>query len=189
MHPGRLILTPTKIQARVDALGKAITKAYEGRRITLCIVLKGAFVFASDLLRNLPGDTNVTFVRASSYEGDSRGIVYLSKFLYGDEEHFYKGANVIIVEDIIDTGHTVWTVLQAVASAEPRSLRVCTLLHKPTCAKKKVKIHYVGFKIPHEFVVGYGLDYNEKYRNLRGIHKLEGQPATKSLQFPVVAIP
>jgi hypoxanthine phosphoribosyltransferase len=184
MHPGRLIITPGKIQSRVDALGKAISKAYDGRTITLCIVLKGAFVFASDLLRNLPGDTELIFLRANSYQGQERKEVVLYNF-----DGNLNAKDVIVVEDIVDTGHTVHAILKHISRLHPESLRVCTLLHKPTSTKKKVKIHYVGFKIPPDFVVGYGLDYNEKYRNLRGIHKLEGQPASEGLQFPTVAIP
>lgn len=168
-------LLPTEqIAARVQELGEAITKQYEGQALVLVCILKGSFVFFSDLCRAVDLPVQLEFMGISSYGDDtvSSGVVQITT----DLAHPIEGENVLIVEDIIDTGLTMRYLLDSFATRKPKSVRVCTLLHKPSNAKVEVPIDYKGFTIPDSFVVGYGLDLAGRYRNLPyiGVYKGEG---------------
>lgn len=157
------LLTADAIQARVRAMGDEIQRDHPGELHLVC-VLKGAFMFLADLLRALPDTTTIDFVAISSYGKSTRssGEVRLLK----DLDTGLEGRNVVIVEDIVDTGLTL-TYLQDILRARgPKTLKTACLLSKPSRRKVDVKVDYIGFTIEDKFVVGYGLDYAEKYRNL-----------------------
>ena len=158
------VLVPEeKLQVRVAELAGEISRDYKGRGVTLIGVLKGCVLFLSDLLQNMTIETNVDFMMLSSYAGvQSTGVVRTILDLKQNIEN----KDVLIVEDIVDSGLTVGYMLKNLATRQPRSLEVCTLLDKTVCRKTEVPIKYSGFVIPDKFVVGYGLDYNELYRNL-----------------------
>ncbi len=159
----RVLLDEDAIQARIRELGAQITKDYQGRRPVLIGILKGSILFLSDLLREIRLDCSVDFMSAASYEGgSSTGVVRLLL----DLRESVQGKDVLVVEDIVDTGLTISYLEQNLRTRGPKSLSVCTLLDKPDCRKVTVSPKYTGFEIPNEFVVGYGLDYNERYRNL-----------------------
>jgi hypoxanthine phosphoribosyltransferase len=163
----KVMLRQSAIQRRIRALARQIERDYRGRRVHLIGVLKGACIFLSDLIRELRLDTSVDFMAVASYgKGkQSSGQVRLNK----DLDSSIEGLDVILVEDILDTGLTLSYLVRILQQRRPRSLRVCCLLDKPSRRIKEVKAHYVGFQIPNEFVVGYGLDYAERYRNLKDI--------------------
>lgn len=153
-----------KIAARVKELGAEIAKEYAGRNLVLVVVLKGSFVFAADLARAIEADLRVDFLGVRSYgEGtESSGVVQITQ----DLSKPIAGEDVIIVEDIVDTGLTIAHLMDLFRTRNPRSVKVCALLHKPARARVSVNIDYLGFTIEDKFVVGYGLDFAEKYRNL-----------------------
>ncbi len=164
-HPDieRVLLDEATIQARIRELGEGISRDYAGRRLTLVGILKGSVVFLGDLMRAISLNCSVDFMGVSSYSGaNSTGVVRLILDLRESAE----GKDLLIVEDIMDTGLTLHYLLENLRTRGPRSLEVCALLDKPECRRVPVRAKYVGFKIPNEFVVGYGLDYQEKYRNL-----------------------
>lgn len=157
-------ISEAQLQARIAELASEIRKDLMGEPVLLVIVLKGSFIFGSDLLRALDCDARVDFVQVSSY-GDqttSSGIIQIKKDLDKNPE----GQNVIIVEDIVDTGLTLSHLKELLTLRKPKTLRVVSLLSKPDARTHETLIDYVGFEIPNEFVVGYGLDYAERYRNL-----------------------
>ncbi|MBI4347232.1 MAG: hypoxanthine phosphoribosyltransferase [Elusimicrobia bacterium] len=165
MHPdiARVLLTEEQIRERIRELGHAITRDYAGRRLTLVGILKGSVMFLSDLMRELDLDCTVDFMCLSSYSGkESTGVVRVMLDLRESAE----GRDILVIEDIIDTGLTLSYLMQNLKTRNPRSLEICAFLDKPDCRKVQVRAKYVGFPIPNEFVVGYGLDYNEQYRNL-----------------------
>ncbi|MFA6002701.1 MAG: hypoxanthine phosphoribosyltransferase [Elusimicrobiota bacterium] len=165
LHPDleKVLIDPAALQARVQELGREISRDYAGRNPVLLGILKGSVIFLSDLLRNISLDCSVDFMGVSSYSGrSSTGAVRMLLDLRESAE----GRDLIIVEDIMDSGLTLHYLLDNLRARNPRSLEVCTLLDKPDCRKVPVSAKYVGFRIPNEFVIGYGLDYNEKYRNL-----------------------
>lgn len=167
---GQVLFTEEKIQKRIEAMAKEIDKDYFGREIFLIGVLKGAFVFMSDLVRHLEAPVTLDFMSIASY-GDttsSTGVVKLLKDLDTDVE----SRHVLVVEDIVDTGLTLNYLLKNLATRHPATLKVCTLLDRPARRKVKVDVHYVGFTIPDVYVVGYGLDFAQKYRNLPYIAEL-----------------
>lgn len=162
------------IATRVRELGAEITRDYEGRPVTLIGILKGCFVFMSDLARAIDLPVSCEFMGISSYGDDTKssGVVQVTADLTRslvDEE-------VLIVEDIIDTGLTMSYLLDIFRNRRPRSLKVCTLLHKPDNAQVDIPIDYVGFTIPNHFVIGYGLDLANLYRNLPFIGVYNGEP-------------
>jgi len=166
----RPLYSAATIAERVAELATRLREDYADRTITLLVVLKGGAWFGADLARTLPPDTRVEFIRAKSYVADaSSGEV---RFLVEPEPAALHGRDVVIVEDILDTGHTLDAILKRVEVLAPASLGVCTLLDKPTRRRVAVEAGYVGFTIPDEFVVGYGLDYDEAYRTLPGIYRL-----------------
>ena len=158
-----VLIPEEKLQARVAELAAEISRDYKGRCVTLIGVLKGCVLFLSDLLQNMTIETNVDFMMLSSYSGaQSTGVVRTIL----DLKQNIEGKDVLIVEDIVDSGLTMGYMLKNLATRQPRSLEICTLLDKTVCRKTSVPIKYPGFVIPDKFVVGYGLDYNELYRNL-----------------------
>ena len=164
-HPdvARVLIPEDKLRERVAELGRQISRDYAGRRLTLVGILKGSVIFLSDLMRSIDAACTVDFISLSSYAGrESTGVVRLQLDLRENAE----GRDLLLVEDIIDTGLTLTYLVQNLKTRNPKSLEICALLDKPTCRKAPVRAKYVGFEIPNEFVVGYGLDYNEDYRNL-----------------------
>jgi hypoxanthine phosphoribosyltransferase len=165
-----LYLTESKIQRRVRQLGKEISKEYRGRVPIFIGVLNGSFIFLSDLIRNVSLDCEIDFLKLSSY-GDSKissGNVKMLKELNCQIE----GRDIIIVEDIVDSGLSVDFMVKLVKQQNPRSFKIISLLYKKDALKVDVPIHYIGFTIPNYFVIGYGLDYAQKERNLRAIYRL-----------------
>ena len=163
----RILLTEADIQARVEELGRQISRDFAGREPIFVGVLKGCFIFMADLLRSVELHCTMDFMAVSSYGAstESSGVVRILKDLDSDLE----GRHVIIVEDIIDSGLTLSWLKSNLASRGPASLEILALLRKPDAAKVEVDVKYFGFDIPNAFVVGYGLDYAERYRNLRGV--------------------
>lgn len=169
--PSRVVLTAAELQARVAALGRDIARDYGTRVPVLVGVLKGAVIFLSDLLRAIDVPVECDFIAVSSYGTASRssGIVRLTADLSASIE----GRDVLLVEDIVDTGRTLAYLLRNLETRQPRSLRVCVLLDKASRREVPVPLHYRGFTIPDEFVVGYGLDHAGRYRNLPHLAALE----------------
>lgn len=162
------------IAARVRELGKQIAKDYEGRNLVLVCVLKGSFVFTADLARAIESSTmRIEFLGVRSYgEGTSTsGVVQITQ----DLSRPIEGEDILIVEDIIDTGLTIAHLLDLFRTRKPASIKVCALLHKPARTRIEVPIDYLGFTIEDRFVIGYGLDWGEKYRNLESISVVESQ--------------
>ena len=159
-----VLFTEEQIQARVAEMAAEIERDYEGKDLVLVGVLRGAGMIMADLARALSTPVTMDWMAVSSYGAgtQSSGVVRILKDLDTD----IKGKHVLIVEDIIDSGLTLSWLLTNLGSREPASLKVCTLLRKPEAAKVAIDVEWVGFDIPNEFVVGYGLDYAEKYRNL-----------------------
>jgi hypoxanthine phosphoribosyltransferase len=163
---GDVLVTEEAIQAKVRELGIRIGQDYADRQLTLVSVLKGALPFMADLMRAIPIPVRIDLMEVSSYGGtatESSGLVRILKDLSASIE----GEDVLIVEDIIDTGLTLNYLLRYLRGKNPRSLRICTLLDKPARRLVDIEVDYIGFTIPDQFVVGYGLDYGEFYRNLR----------------------
>ena len=165
------MLSAEVIAARVRELGAEITKDYANGALVLVPVLKGSFVFAADLARAIDLPLRVDFLGVRSYgEGtESSGVVQITQDLSRPIAH----EDVVLVEDIVDTGLTIAHLMDLFRTRQPRSVRVCSLLHKPARAKVAVKVDYLGFTIEDRFVVGYGLDFAEKYRNLPYIGVVE----------------
>jgi hypoxanthine phosphoribosyltransferase len=163
---GEVLLSEEAIQARVAQLGTQISADYGGRQLTLVSVLKGSLPFMADLMRAMTIPVRIDLMEVSSYGGastESSGLVRILKDLSASIE----GEEVLIVEDIIDTGLTLNYLVRYLRGKNPRSLRICTLLDKPARRLVEIPVDYIGFTIPDQFVVGYGLDYGELYRNLR----------------------
>jgi hypoxanthine phosphoribosyltransferase len=160
----RVLITAVRIQRRILALAKEIRKDFLGERLHLVSVLKGGVFFLTDLARNIPGEVSFDFIAVSSYGQNthSSGQVRLTR----DLDSSIEGRTVIVVEDILDTGMTLQYLLRLFQQRKPKHLRVAVLLDKPERRIAAVRADYVGFSIPNEFVVGYGLDYSERYRNL-----------------------
>ncbi|MBU2575225.1 MAG: hypoxanthine phosphoribosyltransferase [Elusimicrobia bacterium] len=158
-----VLISEKELQERIKKLSRGISEEYKGRCVTLVGVLKGCVLFLSDLLKQLKIETNVDFMMLSSYAGaQSTGVVRTIL----DLKQNIEGRDVLIIEDIVDSGLTMNYMLKNLKTRGPKSLEICTLLDKPSCRKARVPIKYAGFVIPDKFVVGYGLDYNELYRNL-----------------------
>ncbi len=160
----KILIGSQEVQQRIRQLGNEISRDYEGTEPVLVNILKGAYVFLADLTRNMSIHHEVDFMAISSYHGgtESSGVVKIEKDLKAN----ITDRDVIIVEDIIDTGLTINHLLELLHTRNPRSIRVCSLLDKKSRRLKDVAIDYCGFEIPDEFVIGFGLDYDEKYRNL-----------------------
>ncbi len=160
----RVLITGARIQRRIQALAQKIRKDFPGEPLHLVSVLKGGVFFLTDLARNIPGEVSFDFIAVSSYgeKTHSSGQVRLTR----DLDSSIEGKTVIVVEDILDTGMTLQYLLRLFQQRKPKHLRVAVLLDKPERRIAAVHADYVGFSIPNEFVVGYGLDYAERYRNL-----------------------
>ena len=173
----KVLITRQQIAQRVAEMGAEITRDFSGQSVILVGVLKGAAIFLSDLARQIEVDATFDFIGVSSYGNrpspdqelktgwDSTGEVRLTK----DMDQSMKGRNVILVEDILDTGLTLTYLKKMLLARQPQSFKIAALLDKPSRRKKPIQADYVGFRIPDEFVVGYGLDYAERYRNLPDI--------------------
>ena len=161
---GRILIEEDVLQARVRELGAEISRDYAGRDLLLVGVLKGAVFFMADLMRELTIPCEIDFMAISSYGAgtDSSGVVRILK----DLDLNISGRNVLVVEDIIDSGLTLSYLVRSLTARKPASVDICALLTKPERREVDVPVRYVGFEIPNEFVIGYGLDYAERYRNL-----------------------
>jgi hypoxanthine phosphoribosyltransferase len=162
-----VLIDAQQIQAKVKELGSRIAEDYRGKQLHLICVLKGACIFLADLIRYLPQDITLDFMAVSSYNEEERssGEVRIVK----DLDSTIQGREVLVVEDILDTGLTLDYLSHCLWARCPKSLNICTLLSKPSRRIKEVAATYVGFEIPDVFVVGYGLDYAERFRNLTTI--------------------
>ncbi len=167
----KVLIKADEIQAKLAEMGEQITRDYDGRRLLLIGVLKGAFVVMADLSRSIRLPLEFDFMAISSYGAATKtsGVVRILK----DLEHDLKDRDVLVVEDIVDSGLTLKYLLKNLAGRKPASLEVAALLRKEGIQQVELDLRYVGFDIPNEFVVGYGLDYAEKYRNLPYIGTLK----------------
>jgi hypoxanthine phosphoribosyltransferase len=159
-----VLFSEAQLQARIVELGAEISRDYKGQDLVVVGVLKGSVLFFADLIRRIDLPLSIDFLGLSSYGAgtESTGVVRITN----DLSKTVEGKHLLVVEDIVDTGLTMKFLLENLATRRPSSVKICTLLEKPARAKVKVPIHYKGFVIPDEFVVGYGLDFDEKLRNL-----------------------
>jgi len=160
-----ILIDEATLQRRVEELGQAVSADYQGKDLMLVCVLKGGVTFLTDLMRRITVPHEIDFMAISSYGGqrtESSGVVRILMDLHAD----IAGRHVLLVEDIVDSGRTMDYLLRALQARKPASLRVCTLLNKPCRRVVDVPLDYIGFDIPDDFVLGYGLDFDEKYRNL-----------------------
>lgn len=167
----KVLITEEEVDVRIRELGEKISKEYEGKQIHLICVLKGGVFFMCELAKRITVPVSMDFMCVGSY-GDgtkSSGVVRLAK----DLDESIENKEVLIVEDIIDSGNTLYYLMDVLRQRKPASLRLCTLLDKPDRRVKDVHVDWTGFEIPDEFVVGYGLDYAQKYRNLPYIGVVE----------------
>ncbi len=161
----KILITREQLQTRIAEMGETISRDYKDKDLLLVCILKGGVLFLSDLVRAIHIPHAMDFMAISSYGGtrtESSGVVRILMDLNSNIEH----RNVLIVEDIIDTGRTLTYIIGNLKTRNPASLKICTLLNKPSRREVNVPVDYAGFDIPNEFVVGYGLDYDEIYRNL-----------------------
>ena len=168
-----VLISEESVDAKIKELGEQISKDYEGREVHLICVLKGSVFFTCELAKRITVPVTMDFMSVSSYGSDTKssGVVKIVK----DLDEPIRDKDVIVIEDILDSGNTLSYLLEMLEARKPASLKLCTLLDKPERRKKPVHVDYTGFKIPDEFIVGYGLDYAQKYRNLPfvGILKFE----------------
>jgi hypoxanthine phosphoribosyltransferase len=165
-----LMIPERRIRARVAALARRIDADYRDKPLGLVVVLKGACVFAADLMRQITTPFTIDFIAAASYGAATRSSGKIA--LSGLDRLDLGGRHVLVVEDILDTGRTGAAILDQLGRHGPASLALCTLLRKPAAAALDLPVGYAGFDIADDFVVGYGMDYAERYRNLRGINRL-----------------
>jgi hypoxanthine phosphoribosyltransferase len=184
MHPMRqdleeVLLSEERIQHRLDELAKDVQRDYADKDLTLVAILTGSVMFIADLLRRLPMQLRLDYIGVSSYHGETRstGELIVTKALKLD----VRDRDVLVVDDILDTGLTLVKIREMLQKFEPRSVKFCTLLEKDVPHRENFRADYVAFHIPNKFVVGYGLDYRERYRNLPyvGILRPEAIAATK----------
>ncbi len=160
----RVLLSEEEVDNRIQELGGMISRDYDGKQVHLICVLKGGVFFTCELAKRITVPVSLDFMSVSSYGDDTKssGVVKIVK----DLDESIENKDVIVVEDIVDSGRTLSYLLENLRSRKPKSLRLCTLLDKPERRVKEVDVTYTGFQIPDEFVVGYGLDYAQRYRNL-----------------------
>lgn len=173
----KILITKEEIEKRVKEMGEEITRDYEGESVLMVAILRGAVVFFSELVKNVDLDVRFDFMVVSSYgaSSTSSGEVRIIK----DISQGIEGKNVLIIEDIIDTGNTLKNLKKMLLTRNPKSLKIVSLLDKPSRRVVELEGDYVGFTVPNEFVVGYGLDYAEKYRNLPEIGVLKEEIYTE----------
>lgn len=166
-----VLITEEEIEKRIREMGEEISKAYEGREIHLISILKGGVFFTCELAKRITVPVSVDFMSVSSYGSSkvSSGVVKIIK----DLDETIEGKDVLVVEDIIDTGTTLSYLMEMLAQRRPASLALCTLMDKPERRIHEVKVDYTGFEVPDKFIVGYGLDYAQHYRNLPYIGVIE----------------
>jgi len=163
-------MTEATVLARIAELGKQIDADYTGKKPLFIAILNGSFMFASDLFKHIRIDAEICFIKLASYKGTkSTGQVITAIGLDTD----ITGRHVVVIEDIIDTGKTMNEFLPQLRNLQPASLKLATLLHKPEATQYPMEIHYLGFKVPNKFLLGYGLDYDGLGRNIREIYQLE----------------
>ncbi len=169
--PLEVLIPEDRLKARIEELGRRISEDYRGKTVHLVCVLKGAYTFLADLGRSIDVPLTIDFLAVSSYGKGTRssGEVQLTK----DLDQSLEGKDVIVVEDIADTGLTLNYLMNMLRSRRPASLKVCALLSKPSRRQIDVPVDYIGFEIPDRFVVGYGLDHDQLYRNLRYVAALD----------------
>lgn len=167
----KVMLTEQEVDAKICEIGKQISEDYAGGQVHLVCVLKGGSFFMCELAKRITVPVSLDFMSVSSYGGETKssGVVKIVK----DLDEPLKGKDVIVVEDIVDSGRTLSYLMEMLRDRGPASLRLCTLLDKPDRRVVDVHVDYTGFQIPDEFVVGYGLDYDQRYRNLPYIGKVE----------------
>lgn len=167
----RELISEKDVATRIAEMGAQISRDYEGESVYLLCILKGGVFFTTELAKHITVPVSIDFMSVSSYGGEttSSGIVRIVK----DLDTPIEGKNVLIAEDIIDTGRTLAYLMEHLWQRKPKSLKLCTLLDKPDRRVSDVKVDYTGFEIPDEFVVGYGLDYDQKYRNLPYVGVIE----------------
>ncbi|RKD27652.1 hypoxanthine phosphoribosyltransferase [Caminicella sporogenes DSM 14501] len=172
-----ILFNEEEIKEKVAELGKQISKDYENKDLVVVGVLKGANVFLSDLIRKISIPITIDFMAVSSYgfSTESSGVVKILK----DLDFSIEGKNVLIVEDIVDTGLTLKYLYENLKSRKPKSIKICSLLDKHERRKVDIEVDYIGFEIPDAFIVGYGIDYAEKYRNLPFIASLKEEVYSK----------
>lgn len=159
----KILVGEEEIKEICKRLGEEISRDYEGKKVLLVSVLKGAVVFMADIMRNITCECDIDFMAVSSYSGTkTSGVVKFKKDLDIDPE----GRDILIIEDILDSGVTLSYLKQVLLQRNAASIKICAFLDKPSNRKADIKADYVGKEVPDEFVIGYGLDYNEKYRNL-----------------------
>jgi len=165
-----IMITEEEIAERVAQMGKEITQEFAGEAVHLICILKGSVYFACELAKRIDLPVTMDFMQVSSYGGDTKssGNIRMKK----DLDESIEGKNVLILEDIIDSGNTLSHLVKMLGQRNPKSLTLCTLLDKPSRRVVPVEVKHVGFTIPDEFVVGYGLDYDQRYRNLPFVGKL-----------------
>ena len=174
----KVLISEEQLQAKVAELGAQISRDYVGKDLLLVSILKGSVVFMADLMRAITEPCSIDFMVVSSYGGantTSTGLVKIVKDLDQD----LSGKDVLIVEDILDTGVTLSNLVPMLKMRNPNSVKICTILDKPSRRKADIQPDYEGFQVPDEFVVGYGLDYDEKYRNLPYVGVLKPEIYTK----------
>ncbi len=166
-----VLIPEEKVDRRIEELGRQISKDYEGKSVHLICVLKGSIFFTCELAKRITVPVTLDFMSCSSYGADTKssGVVKLVK----DLDEPLEGKHVIVIEDIVDSGRTLSYLLEILGARKPASLKLCTLLDKPDRRVTEVKVDYTGFEIPDEFVVGYGLDYAQRYRNLPYVGVIE----------------
>lgn len=164
-----VFISKGEIERKISSLADKINANYNGKEVVFVAVLNGAFMFASDLLKKIDLECEITFVKMSSYQGtQTSGVV---EELIGLTTNI-EGKELIVIEDIVDTGYTIDKIISLLDGKHPASVSICTLLYKPDAFKGKMEPEYIGFSIPNAFVVGYGLDYDQKGRNLEEIYQI-----------------
>ncbi|NLI89707.1 MAG: hypoxanthine phosphoribosyltransferase [Epulopiscium sp.] len=167
----KILISEDEISRKTKEIGRQISKEYKGKEVLVVGILKGSSVFMSDLIREIDIPLQIDYMVVSSYgtSTQSSGVVRIEK----DLQHSIEGKHIIIVEDIVDTGLTLAYIKKILTGRNPSSIKICTLLDKPARREKNVDIDYAGFEVPDEFIVGYGIDYAEYYRNLPFIGALK----------------
>ena len=167
----KVLISEEELQKRVKEIANQIQEEYKGKELILICILKGSIFFTVDLAKNISGDVKIEFIRVSSYNDGTESSGEIKMKL--DLKDSIQGKDVIVIEDIIDTGRTLSYLIEYLKMKKPNSVKLCALLDKPDRRTIDVKVDYTGFQIPDKFVVGYGLDYDENYRNLPYVGYIE----------------